>query len=97
MQLNVFQLVDLNAEILQSAKTADTFDELLLLELVRRPGHNLDFDAAGVSADQVLDDGGVLVALVLEPKRMLALVDELSNALPPVMIMRPIVSVTGMT
>ena len=55
---------------LESAKAADAFDEFLLLELVRGARHDVDLDAAGVGADEG-SMMGVVVALVLEPQRML--------------------------
>ncbi len=72
MQLDVLQLVNLDAKVLEAAQAADAFDELFLLELVRRTGHDLDLNTAGVGADEVLDDGRVLVALILQPQGMLA-------------------------
>jgi hypothetical protein len=84
MQLDVLQLVDLDAEVLQAAQAADAFDELILLELMRRAGHDVNLDAAGVSADEVLDDGGILIAFVLQPKGVFAGVDELAETLASV-------------
>ena len=78
------QLVNLDAEVLKGAQAADAFDELLFLELVRGAGHDVDLHAAGVGADEVLDDGGVLVALILQPQGVLAAVDELAEALAAV-------------
>ena len=57
---------------------------LSLLELVRRAGHDVDLDAALVSADEVLDDDGVLVALVLQPEGVFGVVDEFAEALAAV-------------
>ena len=84
VQLDVPQLVDLDAEVLKDAQAADAFDEFFLLEFVRRPGHDLNLYAAGVGADKVLDDRGVLVALVLQPQGVGRAVDELAEALAAV-------------
>ena len=84
VELDVFELVDFDAEILQDAEAADAFDELIDLELVRRAGHDVNLDAAGIGADEVLDDGGVLVALVLEEEGVLGVVDEFADALAAV-------------
>ena len=43
MQLDVFQLVDLDTEVLEAAQAADAFDELFLLELVRSDGNFVVF------------------------------------------------------
>ncbi len=39
VKLESLQLVNLDADVIQDAQAADALDELLLLELVRRPGH----------------------------------------------------------
>ena len=41
------------SRILEAAEAADAFDELFLFELVRRAGHDVDLDTAGVGADEV--------------------------------------------
>ena len=51
---------------------------------MRRAGHDANLDAAGVRADKVLDNRGVLVALVLQPQRVFAFIDELAEALAAV-------------
>src|SRR5690349_5150240 len=51
---------------------------------MRRAGHKMDFDAARPSANETLDDDGVLVALVLDEQRMSRLVDELRDSFAPV-------------
>ena len=67
VKFNLAEFVDLNAEVLEHAKTADAFDEFFFFELVRRAGHDEDLDASLVGTHKMLDDGGVLIALVLEP------------------------------
>src|SRR5580704_219309 len=64
MKLDVLQLMDLDADVLKAAQAADAFDELLLLELVRRTSHDVDLDTTAARADEVFDDDGVLVTLV---------------------------------
>ncbi len=49
VKLDVLQLVDLDADVLKAAQAADAFDELLLLELVRRTSHDVDLDAAAAA------------------------------------------------
>jgi hypothetical protein len=46
VELEMFQLVDLDAHVLHDSQTADTLDKLPLLKRVRRPGHNVNLDAA---------------------------------------------------
>jgi hypothetical protein len=76
--------VNLDAQILEAAQAADAFDEFFLLELVRRARHDLNLDPAGVGADQMLNDGGILVAFVLQPQGVLARVDEPAESLASV-------------
>ena len=79
VELEMLELVDLDAHVIHDAKAADAFDQLFLLKGVRRARHDVDLHAAHRGADQALDDDGVLVALVLDEQRVLGLVDELAR------------------
>ena len=46
VQLEVLELVDLNADVVENAYTADTLDQLFLLERMGRPGHHVDLHPA---------------------------------------------------
>ena len=46
VQLEVLELVDLDADVVENAYSADTLDQLFLLKGVRRAGHHVDLHAA---------------------------------------------------
>src|SRR5579871_6003598 len=48
---------------------------------MRRTRHDVDLDSATARANQVFDDDGVLIALILQPQRMFRAVDKLPQAL----------------
>jgi hypothetical protein len=80
VELQVLQLVDLDAEIVQDAQSADAFDELVALEGMRRPPHDVDFHAPPRRPHEPLDDDGILKALVLDKQPMSRFVDEPADA-----------------
>ena len=84
VKLHVLELVDLDSDVFQDAQATDPFNQLFLLELVRRPRHEVNLHAAAIGANDVLNDDRVLIALVLQPERVLGLVDELGNPLAAV-------------
>ena len=84
MQLQALQLVHLDADVVHDAHAADGFDQLLLLQLVRRARQNVHLHAALLGSHEALDDDGILIALVLHPEGVLRLVDELPDALAAV-------------
>ena len=46
MEFEVPELMNFDADVVHDAQTAHAFDELVFLERVWRPGHDMDFDAA---------------------------------------------------
>ena len=84
MKFQSFELVYLDADIVQDAQAANSFDQFLLLQLVRRPCHEMNFHAPAVGPHQAFDDDRVLIALVLQPQGMFGLVDELTDPLASV-------------
>ena len=68
MQLDVLQLVDLDTDVLKGAQTTNAFDELFFFKLVRRTSHDAYLHPTAVRANEVLNDGGILVALILKPE-----------------------------
>src|SRR5208283_2144100 len=84
MKLEPLEPMHLDADIIQDPQASDTFDEFLLLQLVRWARQHVHFHAAMVRPDQALDDYRVLVALVLHPKRVFGFVDKLTNTLTTV-------------
>lgn len=46
MKFQVLELVDLDADAVHNAHAADAFDELLLLQRMRRAGHDVDLHPA---------------------------------------------------
>src|SRR5208282_6442717 len=84
MELEPLQTVHLDADIVQDTQTADALDQFLLLQLMRGPRQHMYLHPAMVCPHQAFDDHRVLVALVLHPQRMLGLVDELADPLPPI-------------
>ena len=67
-------------DIVHDAQTADSFDQLVLLQLVRRPRHDVNVDAPVRRPHQPLDDHRVLITLVLQPEGFLGRVDERRDA-----------------
>ncbi len=65
VQLEVLELVHLDADVVHDAQATDAFEQLVLLERVRRTRHDVHLDAAFLGAHQTLDDHRILVALVL--------------------------------
>src|SRR5207253_9615902 len=78
----VLELVDLDADVVHDPQAAHALDQLLLLERVRRPRHDVDLHRAAARANQVLDDHGVLVTLVLKEQRVPRPVDEAGDPVP---------------
>src|SRR6478752_3908160 len=56
VQLQMFQLVNLDAEVIEDAKTADPFDEFVAFQRVWGPRHDLDLDAASFRSHQAFED-----------------------------------------
>lgn len=84
MKFEVFQLVNLDADILHHAHPSHGLNELFLLELVRWARHHVNLHSAARSPDQPLDDNCILVALILKKNGILRLVNKLGDALPTV-------------
>src|SRR5262245_14890382 len=61
VEFEVFELVNLDTDVVHDAQAANALDELFLLQRVRRAGHEVDLHAAFPRADQALDDDLVLV------------------------------------
>ena len=83
VQPQVLEAVDLDSHVVEDAQSADAFDQLLFLERVRRPRHHVDLHSAPARSNQVLDDDGVLIPLVLQEERVLGAVDESADRVPP--------------
>jgi hypothetical protein len=86
VEFEVLELVDLDADVVHDAQAADAFAEFFFFELMGRPGHDVDFNAALLGADQALDDDGILIALVLNEEGVLGIVDKLGDAVAAVVI-----------
>ena len=76
VEFQTLQRVHLGADVVHDPQPADALDQLVLLERVRRPRQDVDLHAAPRGAHQPLDDDRVLVALVLQPERVLRRFDE---------------------
>src|ERR1035437_1536502 len=79
-----FEFVYLDAHIIQDAQAPNALNQLLLLQLVRRPCHEMNFHPPAVGPHQAFDNDRVLIAFVLQPQGVLGLVDELAHSLPPI-------------
>ncbi len=66
VQFQVLQLMHLDSHIVHDAQAANTLRQFLFLQFVRRTRHHMHFHAALLSADQPLDDHGILIAFVLD-------------------------------
>ena len=86
MKLQVFEFVNLDADVVEDAEAADAFGELVFFQLVGRAGHDVDLDAAFLGANQALDDDLVLIAFVLNKESVLGIVDEAGNAVATVSV-----------
>ena len=84
MQLDAPKFADLDAKIVKRSQSANAFHELRPLQLVDRTRHDVDLDATQMRPDEMLDHRRVLVTLVLQPQRMLAVIDEFAQALATV-------------
>src|SRR5450631_668546 len=84
MKLEMFQFVNLDADIVHGAQSADGFDQLFLLQFVRGTSHDVDLDAPRRRPYQALNDHRVLITLVLQKDRLLRVIDELRNAVSAV-------------
>ncbi len=84
MQFDRVQYAHFHADVGKNAQAADTFDELVRLQRMRRLGQDVHLDPTHRRAHQPFDDHGVLVALVLHPERMPRGVDEAGEPLAAV-------------
>ncbi len=66
VKLEVLHLADFDSNIIHHTQAADALYQLFLFKRVRRARHNMHFHSAHLSADQVLDDDGVLVPFILQ-------------------------------
>ena len=66
MKLEVSHFADLDADIVHNPQTTDALDQFFLLERVGRAGHDMHLHSAHLSPHQVLNDDGILVALILQ-------------------------------
>jgi hypothetical protein len=84
MQLEMLEPVNLDSDVVADAQAAYSLNELLLLERMRRAGHEMNLHAAARGSHQALDDDGILVTLVLDEQEMPCVVNEFGNPIPPV-------------
>ncbi len=84
MQLEMLQFVNLDADVFHDAHAADGLNEFLLLELVRRAGHDVNLHSTAGGADQSLDDYRVLVALILKEDGTPGVINKLRDAISAV-------------
>src|SRR5438445_1083382 len=75
--------VDLDPDVLQDAQATNTLEQLVLLQRVRRPRHDVELQPTAGGADHALDDDGILVSLGLHGRRTARRVDEARDSLPP--------------
>ncbi len=83
MQPQVLEFVDLDAHVVHDAKAPHPLHELVPLERVGRPRHDVHLHPTAPRADQALDDDHVLEALVLDEQPVPRVVDELADPIPP--------------
>src|SRR5215510_5135558 len=63
VELEVFELVDLNANVVENTDAAYTLDQLFHLKRVGCPGHHVDGYSTACRPHEAFDDDSVLVAL----------------------------------
>src|SRR4029077_20860443 len=80
VKLEIFHFTDLDPDIVHDTQTAYALDQFFLFECVRRSGHDVNFHSTHMSADQMLDDNGVLIALVLQEQSMFRAIDKCGDA-----------------
>src|SRR6266851_6123239 len=81
VQLQVLQLVNLDADVVQDAQAAHALNDLVSFERVRSTGHHFDFDASAPGAHQPLDHDRILNPLVLDEESVPGVVDELADTI----------------
>src|SRR5208282_6123934 len=84
MKFQMFQLVNLDADVFHDSHPSNGFYELFLLELVRGTGHYVDLHPTARSPHQPLDDHRVLVTLILQKDGILCVIDKLRDAVSTV-------------
>src|SRR5258705_1576666 len=83
VKLQVLQLVDLDAHIVEDSQSSNALHELVTFQGVRRPRHHMYLHPAQCGPDKAFDDDRVLKPLVLHEQLVLRLVDESANPVPP--------------
>ena len=58
VQFKMPELVNFDSHIIHDAQSAHALEQLLLLQLVRRSCHHMDFHSPAIGADQALDNEG---------------------------------------
>src|SRR5215471_20656732 len=86
VELEVFERVDLNADVVENTNTTHTLDQLFLLKRVGCPGHHVDLYPTPYRTHQALDDDRVLVALVLNEQRVLCPIYKLSDTVTTIVV-----------
>src|ERR1700722_2980118 len=84
MQLQVLELVNLDAGIMHDLKRRNSVGQTPLAERMHGPRDHAYFDAARPRPYDMLDDRWVLKAVIRDDKCVLGAVDEMSETLPPV-------------
>src|SRR5262245_14550382 len=86
VELEVFELMDLNADVVENSNATDALDQLFHLKRVGCPGHHVDGYSTACRPHESFDDDSVLVALVLDEQRVLRAVDELGDTVAAIVI-----------
>jgi len=84
MKFEMFQFVNLDADVLHNPHSPDGFYEFFLFELMRRTGHEVDLHSAARRPDQSLDNNRILVTLILKKDGILRVVNKLRDAVSTV-------------
>src|SRR5215475_12723157 len=86
MELEVLELVDLNADVVENSNAADPLDQLFHLKRVGCPGHHVDLYSTACRPHEAFDDDSVLVAFVLDEQRVLCPIYKLSDTVTAIVI-----------
>src|SRR5215475_4413537 len=86
VELEVFELVDLNANVVENTDAAHTFDQLFLLKRMGCPSHDVDLYSTACRPHEALDDDSVLVAFVLHEQRVLCPIYKLSDTVTTIVV-----------
>src|SRR5262245_26292843 len=86
VELEVFELVDLHANVVEYMCAAHTFDQLFLLERIGCPSHDVDLYSTACRPHQALDDDSVLVAFILDEQRVLCPIYKFSDTVTTIVV-----------